>query len=153
MNTIAEKSVNAGTFVTKNELDALTTAYKQQRWAENSERIGMADSLTMWLSVEMMEEFLTTVKANGGNGIRCHFGVHTEAHSQPEFVGRQTVVLVGTRSKDGSYATAKQLLVENNGQPDVVALTGPVCPPFCGGAGTVGKSTLIVRGDNGMEII
>jgi hypothetical protein len=153
MNTIAEKSVNAGTFVTKTELDALTSAYKQQRWAENSERIGMADSLTMWLSVEMMEEFLAIVKANGGNGVRCHFGVHTEGHSQPEVVGRQTVVLVGTRSKDGSHETAKQLLVDNNGQHGVVAVTGPVCPPFCGGGSGFGKSTLVVRGDNSMEII
>jgi hypothetical protein len=143
MNTIAEKSVNAGTFVTSTELDAFTSAYKQERWAENSERIGKADSLTMWLSVEMMEEFLATVKANGGNGIRCHFGVHTEGHSAPEVVGRQTVVLVGTRSKDGSHATAKA---------EMVALTGPVCPPWCG-SGTLGKSTLIVRGDNGMEVI
>jgi hypothetical protein len=153
MNTIAEKSVNAGTFISKSELDNLTSAYKQERWAANSERLGKADSLTMWVSTEMLEEFLAAVKAGGGNGVRCHFGVHTENSSVPEFVGRQTIVMVGTRSKDGSYASAKELLVEKNGHPEVVALSGPPCPPFCGSGGTLGKSTLIVRGDNGMEVI
>src|ERR1051325_9001816 len=37
MNTIEKKSVNVGNYISRSEMDAITTAYKQDRWAENSD--------------------------------------------------------------------------------------------------------------------
>jgi hypothetical protein len=166
MYTIEKKSVNAGKFATKQEVDNFIRTYKQERWADNSDRMGKADSLSVWFTVEEVEAFLESVKANGGNGVRFHFGVFTEENAtQPEFVGRQTLVMVGNRSSDGSADTSKQLFSFQNGQPEIVAYSGGiVCPPVCGsGTGPVtgkvnsgvimGSATLIDRGENGMSVI
>lgn len=156
MNTIAKKSVNAGNHVGRNEKNALTSAYKQERWAANTERLGRADSLSVWYTVEELENFLNEVKARGGNGVRMHFGVFPKGYRQPELEGMQTIVMVGNRSKDGSLENAKELLINKEGKTDIIAVDGPIlCPPFCGIGvpGTaLGQSTLIVRED-GMEVI
>ena len=158
MNTIAKKSVNAAKFVSKDEMNVMTSAYKQDRWAANTEVLGRADSLSIWYTVEELENFLENVKANGGNGVRIHFGVYPEGYRKPELVGMQTVVLVANRSKDGSLENAKELMVNTNGRPGILALDGPIpCPPYCGlGLGTaassLGKPTLIIR-DDSMEVI
>jgi hypothetical protein len=162
MNTIEKKSVNAGKYASKMVADNLIRAYKQERWAENSDRLGKTDSLSAWFSVEEIEAFLDNVKSNGGNGVRIHFGVMPEGYGKTEALnGLQTIVMVGNRSKDGSYETSKELFVDNNGTPDVVAYYSTiVCPPFCGGAGGgTGKgktaslgSALIDRGEKGMSI-
>src|ERR1700753_2029143 len=114
MNTIAKNSVNVAPYVGKNEKNALTTAYKQQRWAANTEKLGRADSLRIWYTVVELANFLNEVKAHGGNGVRIHFGVFPEGYHKPELVGMQTVVMVANRSKDGSLENAKELLVNNN---------------------------------------
>ena len=117
MNTIEKKSVNAGKCTTKQEVDNLIRAYKQESWADNSERIGKADSLSVWFSVEELENFMETVKANGGNGVRMHFGVYTAENApEPDFEGRQTLVMVGNRSSDGTFDTSKEFFSSNNGQ-------------------------------------
>lgn len=156
MNTIAEKVVNAGNYVTKEQMNTLTSGYKQERWAGNSESLGKADSMSVWFTVEELENFLDKVKANGGNGVRMHFGVFPQDCAKPEVAGMQTIVMVANRSKDGSLENAKELLVNKNGKPEILALDGPIlCPPFCGlGVGTtgLGKSTLIMRDDR-MEVI
>jgi hypothetical protein len=161
MNTIEKKSVNAGKYATKQEVDTFIRAYKQERWADNSERMGQADSLSVWFTVEEIEGFLQSVKANGGNGVRFHFGVfNAENATQPEFEGRQTLVMVGNRSSDGSYGTSKELYSNNNGKPEIVAFAGGfICPPWCGGnvGGSVKSvhlgATLIDRGEKGMSVI
>jgi hypothetical protein len=158
MNTIEKKSVNAAKYVSKNEMNALTSGYKQDRWAANTENLGRADSLSIWYTVEELENFLENVKANGGNGVRIHFGVYPEGYRKPELVGMQTVVLVANRSKDGSLENAKELMVNTNGRPEILALDGPIpCPPYCGlgfgtAASSLGKPTLIIR-DDSMEVI
>jgi hypothetical protein len=153
MNTIEKKSVNAGQFATKQEVDTLTSTYKQERWAANSDRMGKADSLSVWFTLEELEGFLANVKDNGGDSVRFHFGVFPEGYSIPEFVGRQTIVMVGNRTKDGSYTSSKELYANNENQPEIVAYNGGIiCPPYCGTGGK-GKSTLIVREDNSMEVI
>jgi len=154
MNTIEKKSVNAGKFVNKQEVDTLITSYKQERWAANSDKLGKADSLSVWFTVEEVEAFLAAVKAGGGNGVRFHFGVHNADNAtEPEFEGRQTLVMIGNRSSDGTYSTSKELYSHKNGNPEIVAFGGgTLCPPFCGGGG-LGKASLIVREDNSMEII
>lgn len=155
MNTITKKSVGVENHVSKNEMNALTSAYKQERWAANTERLGRADSLSIWYTVEELENFLNEVKVNGGNGVRIHFGVFPEGYRKPELVGMQTVVLVANRSKDETLQNAKELRGKNG---EIIALDGPVpCPPYCGiGVGTtassLGQPTLIIR-DNNMEVI
>jgi len=159
MYTIEKKSVNAGKFASKQEVDNFIRTYKQERWADNSERMGKADSLSVWFTVDEVEAFLETVKANGGNGVRFHFGVFTEENAtHPEFVGRQTLVMVGNRSSDGSADTSKQLFSYQNGQAEIVAYgPGLICPPQCGsgvgGKANTGVVTLIDRGENGMSVM
>ncbi|HXB34007.1 MAG TPA: hypothetical protein VNV35_11325 [Puia sp.] len=162
MNTIEKKSVNAGKSITKQEVDNLVRAYKQERWADNSERIGMADSLSVWFSVEELENFVETVKANGGNGVRMHFGVFSSENApQAILEGRQTLVMIGNRSSDGTHNTSKELYSYKNGQPEIVASVGSYpCPPICGsGPGkasdsrTMGSATLLDRGEKGMSVI
>jgi hypothetical protein len=158
MNTIEKKSVNAGKRVTKQEVDTLIGAYKQERWADNSERIGMADSLSVWFSVADLENFLDTVKANGGNGVRMHFGVFSEANApQANLTGRQTLVMIGNRSCDGNHETAKVLYAYNNGKAEIVGYLGTLpCPPLCAPpdkTGSLGKATIIDRGEKGMSVI
>jgi hypothetical protein len=153
MNTIAKKSVNAGKLATKQEVDTFTSTYKQERWADNSDRMGKADSLSVWFTVEELEGFLENVRSKGGDSVRFHFGVFPEGYENPEFAGRQTLVMVGNRSKDGSYSTSKELFSDNNGQPEIVAyLGGIICPPWCGTGGK-GKAALIDRGDKGLSVI
>ena len=153
MNTIAKKSVHAGNYVSKNEVNALTSAYKQERWASNSDNLGKMDSLSVWFTVEELEGFLEKVKANGGNGVRMHFGVFPQDYQKPEVAGMQTVVLVANRSKDGSLENAKELMINKEGRPEILAIDGPVlCPPWCGGG--LGKNgALVVRSNGGMEVI
>jgi len=153
MNTIAENSVNVGSYVTKNEMNELTAGYKQERWAANSDRMGKSDSLSVWFTVEQLEEFLGNVKANGGNGVRVHFGVFPQNYRKPELAGVQTVVLVANRSKDGSLENAKELFVDKDGRPEILAMDGPIpCPPWCP-SGFGKNGTLIVRDNGGMEVI
>lgn len=156
MNTIAEKSVNAGNYVNKTQMDTLTTAYKQERWVANSDNLGKSDSLSVWFTVEELEGFLGKVKANGGNGVRVHFGVFPQNYKRPEVAGMQTVVLVANRSKDGSLENAKELMINKDGNPEILAIDGPIlCPPWCGGGlgSGLGKNALVVRKDGGMEVI
>ena len=163
MNTIEKKSVNTAKSVTKQEVDTLIRTYKQERWADNSERLGKADSLSVWFTIEEVENFLETVKSNGGNGVRFHFGVYNADNAtQPEFEGRQTLVMIGNRSSDGTYETSKELFINKNGQPEIVAQAGGIlCPPWCGTGGVkgqlsipaLGSSVLIDRGEKGMSVI
>ena len=157
MNTIAEKSVNAGSYVTKTQMNTLTSAYKQERWAANSDNLGKSDSLSVWFTVEELEGFLENVKANGGNGVRVHFGVFPQDYKRPEVAGMQTVVLVANRSKDGSLENAKELMINKDGRPEILAIDGPIlCPPWCGGglgSGGGKNGTLVIRGNGGMEVV
>ena len=164
MNTIEKKSVNAGKCVSKQEVDNLIRSYKQERWADNSERLGQPDSLSVWFSVEVLEEFLQTVKGNGGNGVRFHYGVFS-AENAPEAAleGRQTLVMIGNRSADGTHNNTKEVFAYNEGKPEIVAYVGTwPCPPYCGSGSGLGKTShsqsmgsaaLIDRGEKGMSVI
>src|ERR1700753_1600300 len=116
MNTIEKKSVNTANLISRQQVDTLTGTYKKERWADNSERMERTDSLSVWFSVEEIEAFLAKVKDNGGNAVRMHFGVISEGMgARPEVEGLQTLVMIGNRSKDGSFETSRELLV--NSQP------------------------------------
>jgi len=142
------------------EAETLIREYKQKRWVQNSERIGKADSLSAWYSVEELEDFLALAKLNGGNGIRFFYGAFPEDHSsQPEYAGRQTLVMVATKSRilNDGRTTEKNIYTHKNGRVKILSsgnpkLCPPICPPPDGGMGDFGI-TIVDRGSKGMEIV
>jgi hypothetical protein len=54
MLTIEKKSLNVGKFVTTEHVDSVIRNYKQERWIQNSERLGKEDSLSAWWSIVQM---------------------------------------------------------------------------------------------------
>ncbi len=100
MITLQEKLVKLSKDVKTVEADTLIREYKQKRWVSNSKRIGKPDSLSAWYSIEEMENFLALAKSHGGDGIKFYYGAFPEDYSEkPEYAGRQTLVMVGTKSK------------------------------------------------------
>jgi hypothetical protein len=134
--------------------------YKQKRWAQNSERIGKADSLSAWYSIEELQNFINLSKSHGGNGVRFFYGAYPESYiDKPEYAGRQTLVMVATKSRilEDGRATDKIIYTRNNGLVGVLGTGHPViCPPSCpppdGGMGDFGI-TIVDRGSKGMEVI
>jgi hypothetical protein len=141
--------------------DTFIREYKQKRWVQNSERIGKPDSLSAWYSIEEMEDFLALAKSNGGNGIRFYYGAFPEDYTaKPEYAGRQTLVMTGTRSritKSGGIAD-KDIYLRKNGRVEILSGIIPKgCPPACpppseGGMGDLGI-TIVDKGDKGLEIV
>ncbi len=156
MRTIEKKSLKVGKYVNNNHVDTVIRTYKQERWVNNSKHIGKEDSMSSWYSVEELEEFLDTVKMNGGDGIRFYFGAYpTDFALKPEYAGRQTIVLVATRSKEVDNKTVnKDLYTNTEGTPQILAYNlGALCPPICpppGGGGPNGKNKSF---DIGMAIV
>jgi hypothetical protein len=60
-----KKAKKAGKYVDTKHVDSLLSTYKKERWIHNSKRIGKEDSLSVWYSVEELQEFLATAKQNG----------------------------------------------------------------------------------------
>jgi hypothetical protein len=160
MQTIEKKSVSVGQFATKQEVDTLIRGYKQERWVANSEHLGKEDALSGWFTVEELEQYIETVKMHGGNGVRFHFGIFPEGHgNDPEYAGRQTFVMIGTRSKDATYQTSKELRVSDGKNMGPVAYFGAVpCPAYCGDLGLLGDAlsigvTLVEGSNKGLSVI
>ncbi|HXB08154.1 MAG TPA: hypothetical protein VNW04_13585 [Puia sp.] len=153
MNTIAKKSVNAGKFLTNEHVATLLSTYKQNRWIDNSEKLGKEDSLTAHVSIEELETLIERIKLQGGDGVRLHFAAYPDDYTPaPELAGRQTVVMVGTRkSEDGAN---KEIYLSEEKEARILAYGDmPVCPPFCGsGFGKTKTTTLVDRGDKGMVV-
>ena len=161
MITQQKKSVNVSKDVKTAEADTLIREYKQKRWVTNSERIGKPDSLSAWYSIEEIENFLSLAKSHGGDGIKFYYGVYPEDYSpKPEYQGRQTLVMVGTKSRinEKSSVANKDIYYPKNGRLKILSGTNPtMCPPFCsppseGGMGDLGI-TIIDKGEKGMEIV
>jgi hypothetical protein len=152
MNTIEKKSVNAGRFLSNQQVTTLLGAYKQNRWVDNSEKIGKEDSLTVSVSIEELETLIARIKLHGGDGVRFHFAAYPEDYvPQPEFAGRQTIVMVGTKNSEG---TNKDIYMSEGKNAQILAFgDAPMCPPFCtGGLGKKGTTSLVDRGDKGMVV-
>jgi len=152
MNTIAKKSVNAGKFLENQQVTNLLSNYKQNRWVDNSEKIGKEDSLTVSVSVEQLEMLIERIKLHGGDGVRFHFAAYPEEYApQPEFAGRQTIIMVGTKSSEGAN---KEIYTSEGKNAQILAFgDAPMCPPFCGsGLGKTKSTSLVDRGDNGMVV-
>lgn len=131
MTTIQKKSLKVGRYVDTNHVDTVIRNYKRERWVQNSEHIGKEDSLSVWYSVEELEEFIKKIKNHGGDGVRMYFGAYSEDYAaKPEYSSRQTIVMVATRSKESEEGVANKDLYINPGQ--ILAYNmGGICPPNC----------------------
>ncbi|MBS1628121.1 MAG: hypothetical protein JSR09_05350 [Bacteroidetes bacterium] len=170
MLTIEKKSLKVGKRVNTAHVDKVIKNYKQERWAHNSERLGKEDSLSAWWSIEEIEEFIAEAKSHNADGIKFYFAAYDETTTQtPEYVGLQTLVMVGTKQKQNIDGTTKNkdVYVQTEKGNEIVAYNmGRLCPPFCGSANPVPPSpstgiddggdigiTIIDRGDKGMIVI
>ena len=166
MITSQEKSLNVGKYVDNQHVDTVIRTYKQERWVHNSDRIGKEDSLSAWYSVEEIENFLEVAKQHGADGLKIYFAAYPEDFTEvPEYAGRQTVVLVGTKRKLSSIGTDvdKDIYVNSEKGSQILAYNmSRICPPFCGGSkddGTLpdfGEGlgiTIVDRKDQGLVII
>ena len=172
MSTIEKKSVKVGKYVDNAHVDTAIRTYKQERWKYNTERLGKADSLSAWYSVEELEEYIEFIKEHGADGIRFYFGAYPENYEErPEYAGRQTIVLVATKNtNNGDKKSNKDLYIGNGQGARVLAYNTPdLCPPYCSGGGTPPPKkaaaatadlklpelgvTIIDQGEKGMVII
>jgi hypothetical protein len=134
--------------------------YKQERWVQNSDRIGKEDSLSAWYSVEELEQFLETAKQHGADGIKIYFAAYPENYTEvPEYAGRQTVVLVGTRQKKSTKGIMdKDIYISTEKGKQILAYNmSKICPPLCGTGenedlGGLGI-TIVDRKDKGLTIV
>lgn len=135
MITQQKDYVKHGKDTSTENADILIREYKQKRWAQNSERIGKPDSLSAWYSIEQLESFLELAKSNGGDGIRFYYGAYPENYAlNPEYAGRQTLVMVATKSKrtDCGLIADKDIYIKQNGQIKILSGNDPRgCPPIC----------------------
>jgi hypothetical protein len=160
MTTQVKNHVRARKSGSTDDVENFIREYKQKRWVQNSERIGKADSLSAWYSVEELESFLALAKSNGGDGVRFFYGAFPENYTtKPEYAGRQTLVMVATKSgtTDDGCTTDKNIYRKNNGRVEILSGILPKgCPPACptpdGGMGDFGI-TIVDRGSKGMEIV
>lgn len=165
MLTVEKKSLRVGKYVSTEHVDTVIKTYKQERWVHNSERIGKEDSLSVWYSIEELEEFITKSKENGGDGIRFYFAAYPESYTDvPLFAGRQTMVLVATKSKEvENELTNKDIYIHDGEGAKILAYNaGSICPPYCrpkptkpGSAddwGDIGV-TIVDRGEKGLTVI
>jgi hypothetical protein len=136
---VSKKAVKAvGKYVNTAEVDEVIRTYKKERWIHNTERIGKEDSLSGWYSLEEMEAFLAKAKAHGADGIRFYFGAYPASYQEvPEYAGRQTFVMVGTKNSvtvKGSFD--KDIYVNTKTGTNILAYNSvKICPPRCGGGG------------------
>jgi hypothetical protein len=152
MITTEKKSLQTGKYVDTQYVDTMIRTYKKERWIHNSEHIGKEDSLTAWVNLEELEEFVANIKTRGGNGIRICFGAHPEEFENNDLAGRQTVVMVATRGTDSQ--ANKDMYVSTDGKANILAYGWfPVCPPLCGGGFTTPGTTIIDNGENGLSIV
>ena len=171
MLTIEKKSLNVGRFVDTQHVNTVIRNYKQERWVNNSKHIGKEDSMSVWYSIEEMEEFLAKAKDSGANGVRMYFAAYSEDYARtPEYAGRQTIVMVASKGKlTPTGIVNKDVYINTEEGSTILAYNaGSMCPPFnCpggkggspGGGGIAGDdwggigTTLVDCGDNGMLVV
>lgn len=158
MLTIEKKSLKVGKFVNTEHVDTVIRTYKQERWAPNSERLGKPDSLSVWYSIEELEELMSRAKEHGGDGIRFYFAAYPKDYApKPEYAGRQTVVMVATKQKvnEKGFANKDIYINTENGNEILAYNAGQLCPPYCQpkGADDGLGITIIDKGQEGMAII
>lgn len=134
----SQKTQKVGNYLETQEVDSLLLNYKKTRWAFNSERIGKADSLSSWYTVDELLEFLQKAKMNGADGIRLYFGAYPkDFKKKPEYAERQTIVLAATKNifdENGSGIDKNIYINSANGAQILAYNAGRLCPPMCYGA-------------------
>ena len=158
MNTIQKKSLKVGKQVNTDHVNTVIKNYKKERWVHNSNRLGKEDSLSVWYSIEELEEFIAMSKDHGADGIKLYFGAYDKDYEeQPLYAGRQTIALVATKHKVTEAGESnKDIYIQTEKGSTILAWNaGGVCPPFCGGRdrgfGEIGI-TILDKGDEGMVI-
>ncbi len=136
----SQKTEKVGSYLETPEVDSLLLNYKKTRWIFNSKRIGKADSLSSWYTVNELLEFLEKAKKNGADGIRLYFGAYPKDFKKnPEYAERQTIVLAATKSilgENGSGIDKNIYINSANGAQILAYNAGRLCPPMCyGGIG------------------
>ncbi len=160
MLVIEKKSLKVGKFVNTEHVDTVIRSYKQEKWVHNSERLGKEDSLSVWHSIEELEELIAKAKEHGGDGIRFYFAAYPKDYTeQPLYAGRQTVVMVATKQKETENGAAnKDIYINTEKGTEILAFnTGSICPPFCRPKGLDGDDGLgiaiIDKGQEGLFVI
>ncbi len=150
------KSLKAGKLVDTKHVNTVISNYKRERWVNNSKHIGKEDSLSVWYSVEELEEFLAMVKEYGGDGIKMYFGAYgKEDAPMALYAERQTVVLVATKMKETDNGQVnKDLYISGESDNTILAYNaGSLCPPFCQQNGEGIGITILDKGDEGFVIV
>ncbi|MGB8191010.1 MAG: hypothetical protein WCF67_03780 [Chitinophagaceae bacterium] len=165
MVTTQKKSLKVGKYVNTEHVDTVIRTYKQERWVHNSDRIGKEDSLSAWYSVEELEAFLEKAKQHGADGVKMYFAAYPENFTEvPEYAGRQTVVMVGTKRKPSINGGSKDkdiYVQTDNGNQILAYNMARLCPPYCGGSKDDGVDfgdegigiTIVDRKDKGLMVI
>jgi hypothetical protein len=156
MTTIEKKSVRVGKYVDTNHVDTLVRTYKQERWKQNSERIGQEDSLSLFYTIEELEEFLQRSKEAGANSISIHFGAYPENFTERAgYAGKQTTVFVATdRQETETGFEHKSVYVDTNKGKQLLAYNMGTWPPGSGVGSDDGFGiTIIDQGDKGMIVV
>jgi hypothetical protein len=161
MTTIEKKSLKVGSYVNTKHVDTVIRTYKQERWAQNSERIGKEDSLTCWYSIEELEGFLENAKQHGADGIKMQFAVYPADYSKvPEYAGRQTIVMIATKNKETENGCVdKDVYISTKEGTSILAYNAArLCPPYCGKPGDDSDwdglgITIVDRGEKGLTIV
>ena len=157
MTKTQKKSLKVGKPVGTHHVNTVVRNYKKERWVHNSRRLGKEDSLSVWYSIEELQEFIGIAKNHGADGIKLYFGAYDENYKdEPLYAGRQTVVLVATKHKITEAGESnKDLYVQTDKGTTIMAWNaGTLCPPFCGpkdGLGDLGI-TILDKGDEGFIV-
>ncbi|OQP66047.1 hypothetical protein A3860_15795 [Niastella vici] len=157
MTTIEKKSLRVGKYVDMNHVNTLVRTYKQERWSQNSERLGHEDTLSLYYSIEELEEFLQRSKEAGANTVTIHFGVYPENFTErPASAGKQTTVFVATEIQETeSGATHKNIYLDTPKGKTLLAYN--MSQPMPGGDGWGGDDgfgiTIIDKGEKGMIVV
>jgi hypothetical protein len=134
MLTTQKKSLKVGKLVNTEHVNTIIRNYKQERWVHNSKRLGKEDSLSVWYSIEELEEFLAKAKDHGADGVKLYFGSYSPDYAEvPLHAGRQTVVFVATKEKETVKGPArKEIYISTEQGSSILAYNaGSLCPPFC----------------------
>jgi hypothetical protein len=158
MTTIQKKSLKVGKQVNTKHVDTVIKNYKRERWVHNSNRLGKEDSLSVWYSIEELEEFIAMAKTHGGDGIRLYFGAYDHNYEEnPLFAGRQTVALVATKHKLSRKGESnKDIYITTEKGSSILAWNaGHICPPYCGTKDDYGDVgiTIVDKGDEGLAVV
>ena len=156
MVTIQKKSLKVGKQVDTAHVDNAIRNYKQERWVHNSQRLGKEDSLSVWYSIEELEEFIAMSKEHGADGLKLYFGTYDKDYAkQPLYAGRQTIVIVATKHKGAEEGhNNKDIYIQTETGSSILAYNmGTICPPFCSNDnGSLGV-TIVDKGADGFEVI